>query len=515
MSNAELLDRAAGATMCQIMQSIGSSLVGASVIPLWTPKGQAIALGVGSLSLLASNYLCNEIQVGDDDPIERVDGCSKVCGCGTLQYMILGTTPWQNYSNQGTFYRYFRQITATQVVYESNEWLTQINYIDCDNDPKVMYAGSFNDEYIQQQTRWRLAPNDELGCCDDESDTHPLPPDFDTPVEYRDPVTNCVYNVSLQGFVQSTPDGPAQPVLRIEGAVSSGGGTTRADGGIIGGCNFNPVIYLPNPDGGGGGTNIPEPPNPPPPDPDGRPWWVNPLVTAVTTVILNQLTETLNDLFPPTLPAATASLLAPCDVDEEGNQLSRTWEIPEASAVGRLNQHQVVIMQMLQQHLDWKTPTCDSDVKPVLEGDWRTISFRSEETSPYGKSRLRKRFRYRSTSGLGLSEVIDHWADFTFAGGPVCVQHSGANWGTPQVWAATADEGKRVIRHAAGEAGIDPDQVGRWTVSGSSSARIGVPGTMKVDTTGGFYWITARDGSDARPMVGTTSPDPYGSGADK
>ena len=105
-------------------------------------------------------------------------------------------------------------------------------------------------------------------------------------------------------------------------------------------------------------------------------------------------------------------------------------------------------------------------------------------------------------SGLGLGEVIDHWADFTWTAGPVCVQHSGASWGTPQVWASSVDEGKRVILHAAGEAGIDPNQVGQWTVSGSSSPRVGVPGTMRVNQTGGYYWITARDGSEGRPTVG-------------
>ena len=514
MSNAELLDRAAGATMCQIMGSIGSSLVGASVLPLWTPKGQAIALGLGSLSLLASNYLCPPIEVGDDDPLEKVTGCSEVCSCGTLWYFIPETVPWQPFTYYGAKQDYFKKITGTEVNNRDGTWATDIYYLNCDNQVGTYRAYHFDSEYIQSQTQWKLVDNNDLGCCEGDRDTHPLPPDFDQPVVYNDPVTNCTYNVSLQGFVQPTPDGPVQPVLRIEGAVNSGGGSTRAEGGVIGGCNFSPVIYMPNPDGGGGGPTIPEPPNPPPPDPDGRPWWVDPLITSVTTVILNQLVETLNDLFPPTLPAATASLLAPCDFDEEGNQLSRTWEIPEASAVGRLNQHQVVIMQMLQQHLDWKTPICGSDDGPTPEGQFRTISFRSETTSPYGKSRLRKRLRYRSNSGIGLSGLIDHWADFTFTGGPVRVQHLGSSWGTVEVWAASEDEGKRVIRHAAGEAGIDPDQVGRWSTRSSNSSRLGVSLPMRVDTTGGYYWITERDGSDNRPTVGRTSPDQL-SGADK
>ena len=146
--------------------------------------------------------------------------------------------------------------------------------------------------------------------------------------------------------------------------------------------------------------------------------------------------------------------------------------------------------------------------KPVNEGEWRTISFRSDSVSPYGSARLRKRFRYRGQQGFGLGEVVDHWKDFTFQSGPVIVQHLGAGWGTPKVWAATADEGKRVIRHASREAGIDPDQDGRWVISSSDSARFGVSDTMRVDTKGGYYWITARDGSDGAPIVAKTYSHP-------
>ena len=159
-----------------------------------------------------------------------------------------------------------------------------------------------------------------------------------------------------------------------------------------------------------------------------------------------------------------------------------------------------ILGSMLQTHLDYKTPTCAGS-KLELAGDWRTISFISDETSPEGKSRLRKRFRYRSESGADLGSVVDHWKDFVFSAGPVCVQHSGHSWGTPQVWASSVDEGKRVIQHAGGEAGIDPDQVGKWTVSGSDNPRFGMPGRMRVNTSGGYYWITARLGSDGRPQV--------------
>ena len=220
------------------------------------------------------------------------------------------------------------------------------------------------------------------------------------------------------------------------------------------------------------------------------PWWLIPTLLDLLSAFLEQ-----------DIPGTTYQLTGVCESvapDEE----QPTTEFPVASApnlmaiINRLD----VIDDMLQQHLAWRTPTCRT--RPQLQGDWRTISFISDETSPHGKSRLRKRLRYRSMSGLGLGDVIDHWANFTWTAGPVCVIHSGASWGTPQVWASSIDEGKRVIRHAAGESGIDPDQVGQWTVSGSSSPRVGVPGTMRVNQTGGFYWITARDGSEGRPIVG-------------
>ena len=220
------------------------------------------------------------------------------------------------------------------------------------------------------------------------------------------------------------------------------------------------------------------------------PWWIIPGIL-----------ELLSGFLESDIPGTTYQLTGVCESVEPGaEQPTAEFPVEPAKNLGAIINRLDVMDDMLQQHLAWRTPTCRT--RPQLEGDWRTISFISDETSPFGKSRLRKRLRYRSLSGLGLGEVIDHWANFTWTAGPVCVIHSGASWGTPQVWASSVDEGKRVIRHAAGESGLDPDQVGQWTVSGSSSARVGVSGTMRVNQTGGFYWITARDGSEGRPIVG-------------
>ena len=90
------------------------------------------------------------------------------------------------------------------------------------------------------------------------------------------------------------------------------------------------------------------------------------------------------------------------------------------------------------------------------------------------------------------------------SGGPYRVRWIGSTWRSPEIWAASESEGQRVIQHAAAEAGFGPLEGGRWSTRLSSSGRQGVPGTMRVDTTKGFYWITARDGSDQRPIVALT-----------
>ena len=215
-----------------------------------------------------------------------------------------------------------------------------------------------------------------------------------------------------------------------------------------------------------------------------------------------ELTAKLDEFFARSFGGANYELTSVCAKDAQGAPIQEkvTVNIPDATATNAQISRLDAIVELLQAHKNFQQPICPNE-KPKLEGDWRTISFRSTQSSPYGKSCLRKRFRYRSVSGIGLGELVDHWKDFTWTTGAVCVTHKGHTWGTPQVWAATADEGKRVIQHAAREAGFDADQVGEWGISNSASARYGVSLPVKVDTTGGYYWITNRDGSNQRPVV--------------
>ena len=136
---------------------------------------------------------------------------------------------------------------------------------------------------------------------------------------------------------------------------------------------------------------------------------------------------------------------------------------------------------------------CD-DPKPTLLGDWVSIRFVSDGISPNGTAPLRKLFRYRSQSSRDEQQLRDYWAGFTWQAGPVIVQHKGTWWGTPQVWASSAEEGKRVLRFAAGEAGASPDTDGEWIVTGSASPRYGMSGTMRVQQYRGRDWVTQRIG---------------------
>jgi len=205
--------------------------------------------------------------------------------------------------------------------------------------------------------------------------------------------------------------------------------------------------------------------------------------------------DLIASIFEQPLPAAEYSISGVCEEPgEDGRQPSTTIFLPPEKWADRLISQSEVVPELLQAHLGYKTPTCSSP-KPPLEGDWITTRWISDEKMAHSDRRLRKLFRYRSKSSRDLVQLSGYWESFSWRAGPVCVIHKGAWWGTPQVWAESAEEGKRVIRHAATEAGIDPDQVGRWEIGGSRSPRYGMSGTMRIHLHKGFPWVASRDGA--------------------
>jgi len=139
--------------------------------------------------------------------------------------------------------------------------------------------------------------------------------------------------------------------------------------------------------------------------------------------------------------------------------------------------------------------TC-ANTRPELEGQWVTTRWESDAKMDHSGRRLRKLFRYRTKSTRNLGQLSAYWEDFTWHAGDVIVWHEGAWWGSPKVWAQSTEEGQRVIRHAASEAGIDPDQVGRWKSGSSHSPRYGMSGNMRILKKDGFPWVASRDGAD-------------------
>jgi hypothetical protein len=125
-----------------------------------------------------------------------------------------------------------------------------------------------------------------------------------------------------------------------------------------------------------------------------------------------------------------------------------------------------------------------------------------------GERPLRKTFNYKDLNGHTLESHTDHWREFEWQAGPIVVTHQGARWGRLQVWAATAEEGKRVIRHAGEIAGVDPDAEGEWFTHAAQNSRYGKLGTMRVKPLGnGAISVTKRSGPDGLPEIVDPTPD--------
>ena len=482
-----------------MLNDIGSAGTALAAWTMWTPKVALVPLTVGGLSYMANNLLCGEMNGPPDALPPELDGCVELeNGYGLLESYV----PGEGWGVRNGQTQITQIVGVGDLIQSSGVWGYDVTCIQPNGDRIDIPAFLSLNKDDAEAGKFRILP--VTGTCvktnnpDEPGNPDPGLPDY----EYTDPETNCNYTLKLEGFVQQTQDAPAMPVWNIQ----SGGSVLRADGGVMGGCNLSPTIYMGGNGDGPGGPNgppqIPVPPEVPGPGPDGVPWWLPPLISGATGAALNQIGNAINDLLETQLPEGSFTLTAPCNKDAEGNPLTETWTFPAQKYTERSLAHQITTLEALQTHLNWKTPTCDE--APIPEGDFRTISFRSDETSPYGKSRLRKRFRYRSVSGNDLGAVVDHWKDFVFEGGPYRVRWVGGTWGSPEVWAASEAEGKRVIQHAAAEAGFDPFESGRWTTRVTSSTRRRVQCTVRVDTTGGYYWITARDGSSERPTVALT-----------
>jgi hypothetical protein len=479
---------------CKIFTDYGEAVTALQTVALIAPPARPVAVGLG-LAQMAAKQNCNWDTEQEGPPGSVKGGCWKLENGGGLLYSkdVNGNFAGQVAGSCGNADNQFVAISGVEQVDGQN----RIGLERLTGGTTTAYGGP-------GQAAFYLEPCPGANCAGDDPPAPPPPP----PTYIHTTEDGCQLNVNFQGWGQ-LPDGSASGIFLIEPSA-----TQRSGGGVIGGCNFSPtIVYNPGGSGGGdgggdgggtgggGGGGSYSVPFLPGSDDDGKPNWAPLLEAALTGLAGAAINQALDAALAKVYDGAIYRMEAPCDKDQDGNPLIWEKEIPPAPSTDALGYRLTAIHEQISQALAWKTPICDD--QPTGEGEFRTIHFRSSSPSPYSSSRLRKRFRYRSTSGFGLGELVDYWKDFSFESGPVVVSHLGSPWGTPKVWAATEDEGKRVIRHAAGEAGIDPDQVGRWRVSSSDSSRLGVSDTMTVDNEGGFWRITARDGADGRPIVAT------------
>ena len=450
---------------------------------------QAGAELVGQIAEGARSIDGNWDSQGDvpDPVVPPTDGCWKVDdGYGIFRERFDPNGAWSNPPSSEC--RYI-SVTASRV----GEQLPDGSYrISVSSETAT---GAEGPTTIQRPEgwQWKLDPCTSGASCSDQpypdpGGGGPLGPVDLGPFEQD----GCNINVSFQGFL-ANPDGTGnvEPVFLMKPAAE-----VRASGGVIvGDCNFQPTVVV----GGGGDGNEPPRTYPMPPyEPNGDEWW-KAIARGAAAGVAEFLVESALEAVFGNQAEASFTLVAPCNKDEEGNPSTYTVEFPSQSYSTRMLAWQVASADLLQQHLNWKTPICHE--RPQLEGDWVTLRFESDEPSPNSNRVIRKLLRYRSKSGAELGSITDYWRGFTWTTGPVIVTHADAWWGQPKCWAVSADEGKRVLRHAAGEAGLDPDQVGRWIISGSRDPRYGVSLPVKFADLDGGPWVTQRDGPSGPALI--------------
>jgi len=505
-------DRAAGVATCRILENFGDALTTAGAYTLATGVGVKpglVKIGLGSLSYLAAGALCSESEAGPSDPYPAVEGCQSVSpgGYGTLQWKEDSFKDWVDFSQQTNFTD-VTEIIKTETIGpgQDGRWIAYVEWKRLGGGSSSTTDARYDTFNAAARAKWRIRVT-HGECANTGDGPTPLPDGSQEPFDWVDEVTNCLYEIALEGFVRNTEDDNAVPVFRMQSKE-----TQQRDngGGRIGACNFSPQLIL----GGPGGPGqppvqpIPVPPDPPGPNADGEPWWVSALRGAIQGATAAVVNKALGEYFATKYPEGTREIYAACDYKENGDPETFSITFPEEPYQERVLTALNAIVDFQQQILLWKTPTCSTSNKPDLFLHWRSITFESDDYTETGNRRLTKRLRYRGSSPGDVVQLAEHWRDFEWDTGGVIVYHKGSPVGTPQVWAASIDEGQRVLRHAFGEAGIDPDQVGEWGTSSSDNPRYGVSRRVKLKVVDGCWMATARQGPSGWPEAAVCPPSP-------
>ena len=494
MSTAEKFKAAAGAALCQFLSTTGSAAASYAAYGLFTPGpfDEWAAVGYAGVAGLAYQAGCTW-DSGQAPPPGGIDGCSEIAGgIGAIQVDAGG-----GWSDLGADAHMQDAVKITEVrVYDvgsGSSWVSLCVWDRSGGGSSSYAANGYPTQAAAQAIKWRLRVKSGSCVGTGTPDNPPVPP-----YEYTDPGDSCNITVNFLGYM-ANDNGQTGVAWKLEPGPQS-----RASGGVIGGCNFEPVIYYQPPDGPGGpggpggGGDGPIIPWLPGPDGDGgEPWWAE----AIRRALPELAGEILRKLLEQRFGADVYRVVSVCEKDADGDPVSeaREWVIPQLPTLSAVVNRLDGIAYLLQGLKDFKQPICDQERPPAVTGEPVTVTFRSDEQSPVGGRSLKKQFRYFDQSGSQLETHTAHWQDFVWQAGDVIVWLEGTALGKPQVWAASVAEGRRVIEHAAQVAGVDITK-GKWHDTASSDVRYGQPGRMRVATArDGTLWVTKRPGPSGRP----------------
>lgn len=488
-------EAAANEALCNMLAAAGGTAASALVYSwLGGPPVGGTAAVIAGLSGLAYAYSC----AWDTTGIEQagdISGCQNggpSCEMRVLFESVL--SPGSGLTSSTPFFRGPLTVTRT----EAPSAGAPDKFILTVSD---QYGTSYAFEQVPANTKPITefktgSPCDCVTPFPDEPTAPPFTPP--SPYTYTDTDDGCQISVTFEAFVQDQA-GRLMPVWKMDPILPP---SVRSNGGIIGGCNFAPTIYV-QPTGPGGppdGPPIITQPIPTPDGPDSLPWWWPFLEGAMHWAAQKVLDQLFDDLLDPKYPAYTYTFRAACEYKDNGDPETITHNFPQESFIARMLAWQSTQADFLQQHLLWKTPTCSGGGSSV-SGEPVTITWSSDEPSPASGDRVRKIFTYFDQSGSSQLDHVNWWKDFSWQAGPVIVSCVGTALGRPQVWAASLDEAKRVIQHAATIAQVDLTKA-EWMVSPPKSTRYGLPGTMRVHRSqDGGFWVTKRDGPSGAPTV--------------
>jgi hypothetical protein len=487
VSFAEDLAAVAKTAVCGYLANGGNyALTNATIGAALTPGGQIPAVAAG-LGLMALNYGCNYNPNGIKPGTEpHFTGCTRVSSGILGIYLRL---------NDG------RVVPAGTGISDCVEVVSRGSYVDLDGSIALTAVlrgastGTWSGNICnirQNIVGWTTRCEGPCTCVATDNDAA-------GPVNWPTTVTapsGCQMTVENVAIVVEA-DGSLRPVLKISPAAGA-----LATGGVIGGCNFAPIVYV----GGGGGGGEPPwwaPWAPGPNGPNGEPWWYPLLRGAAAGATEYVVKKLLDSLFQYNVPATVYRLTGVCETNANGEPIdvAREKVIPAAPPLLALQERLDALPVLIQGLKDLKQPVCTTH--EPKQGIAHRVRFISEGVSPRNGKHYIKEIGYRAQTERPLAEHRDHWKDFHWESGPFMVMSRGLPWGQPQVWAASFEEGRRVLTHAAAIAGVDLSVAShRWIENVTIGTRTGVIDRFGVarDRTG-EVWVVTRTGSSGWPEL--------------